>query len=110
MSFSRGIVSAVASAVIAALPVVAPAIAGDPAIRIVYNDLNLATPAGIDQLYSRIRQAAAHYCGPEHLTGTRINSVYERCLKETIATTVQRVNVKALSTLHADHSGSAGQS
>jgi len=109
MSFPRSLFPAIAAAVVATLPVVAPAIADAPAIRIAYGDLNLSTPAGIDQLYSRIKHAAAQYCEPTRVsTGTRLNPTYDSCVKDAIAMTVQKVNVKGLSTLHADRSGSAG--
>jgi UrcA family protein len=107
---SRGILPAIVTAVAAMLPVVASASNDAPAIRVVYGDLNLATPAGLDELYSRIRSAAARYCEAERIvTGTRINAGYDRCIKETVAMTVQKVNVKGLSTLHADRTGAAGQ-
>jgi UrcA family protein len=110
MSPSRGILPAIVTAVVAMLPVVSFASNDPPAIRVVYGDLNLATPAGLDELYSRIRYAAARHCEPERVvTGTRLNSRYDQCIKDTVAMTVQKVNVKGLSTLHADRSGAAGQ-
>lgn len=109
MSPSRGMFPAIVSAIVAALPVVAPATADAPPVKVVYNDLNLSTAAGIDQLYSRIRQAAARYCDSQRVTGTRIHTAYDHCIKDTIALTVQRVNVKALSTVHADHGGGTSE-
>lgn len=100
---------ALAVAVVAALPVVAPAAAESAGIRVVFNDLNLSTPAGIDALYGRIKTAAARFCEPaQPVTGTRLSARYERCVKDAIATTVQKVNTPGLTALHATRSGSAG--
>jgi UrcA family protein len=111
MSLSRvsEFLPALAAIVIAALPVAAPSAAESAGIRVVFSDLNLSTPAGIDALYGRIKTAAARYCEPaQAVTGTRLSARYDRCVKDAIATTVQKVNTPGLTALHATRTGSAG--
>jgi UrcA family protein len=111
MSMSRmsEIFPALAAAVITALPIVAPAAEESTGIRVVVSDLNLSTPAGINALYSRIKTAAALYCEPtRQLTGTRLTPGYNSCVKDVVATTVQKINTPGLTALHATRTGSAG--
>jgi UrcA family protein len=110
MSYARavGLVPAIVVAAFAAFPVIATASAPAEGIRVAYGDLNLSTPAGIDALYARIRAAASHYCEPaREPTGSRLASQYDQCVKETIATTVAKVNVPGLSALHAVRAGAS---
>jgi UrcA family protein len=101
---SKYLTALVASAAVS-LPCLAFA-ADLPGIRVAYGDLNLATPAGVAVLYSRIRGAAERYCEPARIvTGTRVTPEYDRCVKVAIATTVQKVNQPGLTALHAAHSG-----
>jgi len=92
------------------LPCLASEAATDaPGIRITYGDLNLATPAGVEVLYARIRGAAKQYCEPERmLTGTRVSTTYDRCINDTVATAVRKLNQPGLSALHAARSGAGG--
>ena len=92
------------------LPCVASQAAPDaPGIRITYGDLNLATPAGVEALYARIRGAAKQYCEPAlSATGTHVFPVYDRCVEDAVATTVRKLNQPGLSALHAAHSNAGG--
>jgi UrcA family protein len=104
------LLTALVATVAVCLPCVAPEAATDaPGIRIVYHDLNLATPAGVAALYARIRAAAEHYCDPARpVTGTRLSTAFDRCVKDAVATTVQKVNQPGLSALHAARGGASG--
>lgn len=82
-----------------------------PGIRIVYDDLNLATAAGVEALYGRVRVAAEQLCEPTRaVTGTRLSNGYERCVKDAVATTVQKINLPNLTALHAAQAGRGASS
>ncbi len=98
---------ALIASIATALPLAAsPAAADAPTIRISYQDANLATPAGVEVLYRRVQQAASEYCqATRALTGTRVSSAFNRCLKDAVATTVKTIDHPGLSALHAAHGG-----
>lgn len=107
-ALTRTLFPALIASIATALPLAASQAATDaPAIRITYQDLNLATPAGVEALYRRVQQAASEYCqatrGP---TGTRVSVAFSRCVTDAIATTVKSIDHPGLSALHATHSGS----
>ena len=105
------LVPAIVVATFVAVPVIASAATAPEGVRVSIADLNLSTPAGIDRLYARIRAAAAQYCEPaRETTGTHVQLQYDHCVKDAIATTVQKVNVPALSALHASRAGGASHS
>jgi len=93
----------------AALPLAASQAATDsPTIRISYQDLNLATPAGVEALYRRVLQAASGYCeATRALTGTRVSVAFNRCVKDAVATTVKTIDHPGLSAMHAARGGVA---
>jgi len=90
----------------AAWPVAAAHAGGTSAIHISYEDLNLATAAGVSTLYERIRHAAAGYCEPaRELVGTRISPEFTRCVRDAVASTVHQIGHPGLSALHAARNG-----
>lgn len=82
----------------------APAFADDPApreVRISAADLDLGSAAGLAELYSRVRGAARAICEPARgLTGTRIASRFDNCVRETVASAAVRFKTPALTAMH----------
>ena len=65
-------------------------------------DVCAGLAAGIEALYGRVRVAAEQLCEPTRVvTGTRLSNGYERCVKDAVATTVQKINLPNLTALHA---------
>jgi UrcA family protein len=88
------------------LPIDAPhAASAMPTIRVTYQDLDLATSAGVSTLYKRIERAAAEYCESTRLvTGTRVSTAFSRCVQDAVTTTVKKIDQPGLSALHTSHS------
>ena len=105
---TSGILAALAAVAATMTPLLAPAAPQElPAVRLVYSDLNLATPAGVSKLYERIRAAAARSCAPlqETMTGTRINTGYDACVHDAVGSTVEKLAIPGLTALHAARGG-----
>ena len=96
-------------AAVAAVSPIASAAAA-PVVRVAYHDLDLNTDHGVSTLYQRIRRAAATYCRSSRVaTGTRVSSVFNLCVHDAVATTVQKIdqpNLSAYFIAHADKSAS----
>ena len=107
-ALTRSVIPALVAALAAALPIGAShAATNTPGIRLSYDDLNLATPAGVSSLYRRIQHAAGDYCeSTRNLTGTRVSPQYDRCVRDAVATTVKQISHPGLSALHASRGGS----
>ena len=98
--------SLIASIAIALPLAVSQAATDAPTIRITYQDLNLATAAGVEVLYRRVLQAASEYCeSTRALIGTRVSVAFDRCVKDAVATTVKSIDHPGLSAMHAAHGG-----
>jgi UrcA family protein len=72
---------------LAAASVALPAAAADAprvSVRVEYSDLDLATPAGQEELERRLDRAARTICGVDNVkTGTRLPSSWaRRCMRE----------------------------
>ena len=108
-TLTRSPLPALVAALAAALPVGAlHASTNAPGIRLSYDDLNLATPAGVSALYQRIQHAAGDYCeSTRNLTGTRVSPQYDRCVRDAVATTVKQIAHPGLTALHVSHGGSS---
>lgn len=108
-TLTRKLFPALIASIASALPLAAsPAATDAPAIRITYQDLNLATPAGVEALYRRVQQAASEYCeSTRALTGTRVSVAFSRCMKDAVATTVKSIDHRGLSALHTAHGGTS---
>jgi UrcA family protein len=74
--------------------------AGDTvSIEVVYNDLDLASAAGVETLYQRLRGAARNACGER---GKRINEIraYHACYNNALQAAVKGFNSVRLTALH----------
>jgi len=74
-----------------------------PRVTVRYDDLNLATPAGVNALYGRISHAARAVCGDTFARDLSVQAAAERCQSEAIAQAVREVNNPQLAVVHAAH-------
>ncbi len=79
----------------------ATAAAEVPSVTVRYDDLNLSTAAGVDQLYRRISMAAQRVCPLGDLRDLRRVQAAERCQAAALANAVNKVNSPSLAMLHA---------
>jgi UrcA family protein len=69
-----------------------------------YDDLNLATDAGVNTLYRRISLAARSVCPEANVRELGMKSVSERCQAEAVSRAVQELNNPQLALVHAARS------
>lgn len=68
-----------------------------------FDDLNLASQAGVQALYVRIRSAAREVCGPAVLTGMSVSSaVWRDCVGASLHDAVLKVKNPALTSYYTD--------
>lgn len=100
---------AVAACLVATLcaPVAALADSGSnlekQTVRVSYNDLNINSPDGARQLYTRLKRASKSVCGVgSYLELGSINRAVEskHCYRETLDQAVDRINSNQLELLH----------
>ncbi len=97
---------------VAALAAASPiaSVTASSTVRVTYHDLDLDTAAGVATLYKRIRSAAMSYCKSTRVaTGTRVSSAFDLCVRDAVATTIQKIdqpNLSAYYAAHADNSAS----
>ena len=108
-SLTRHLLPSLIASIATALPLaVSQAATNAPTIRITYQDLNLATTAGVEVLYHRMLHAASDYCeATRAVTGTRVSIAFDRCVKDAVATTVKTIGHPGLSAMHAARGGAS---
>lgn len=68
-----------------------------------FDDLNLASPAGVQALYLRIRTAARDVCGPSEITGERAASAaWKDCVNASVNQAVRKVDHPLLSAYYSE--------
>jgi UrcA family protein len=72
-----------------------------PSIAVRYDDLNLATSAGAEALYHRIRNAASQVCRISYTHDVGALAKNRECQANAIAAAVNSVNSSQLAALHA---------
>ena len=72
-----------------------------PSVKVRYDDLNLATSAGVDTLYRRISSAARAVCPDEHSRDLGIVAASQVCRANAVAQAVHEVNNPQLVLVHA---------
>jgi UrcA family protein len=72
-----------------------------PSVTVRYDDLNLATTAGVDTLYRRISVAAREVCPDVHPRGLAVVAASQRCRADAVAQAVQAVGNARLAAVHA---------
>jgi len=81
--------------------------------KVTFSDLNLDTQAGANALYARLRHAAEEVCEPFDGNELSRHSMWQRCVGNSLAAAVAKVNKPKVTALHnqsANHSGSDGNS
>lgn len=74
-----------------------------------WEDLNLARPAGLNQLYLRLEQASRAVCAPrENSRNPPMRRDYEGCQARAMEAAVNDVGHQGLRDLHASRSGNSG--
>lgn len=98
---STGLRGLIATAIFGALAFSVSAVsAADPtsaSINVKYADLNIASPSGAAVLYERIRTAALSAC---NYFWFKTDADEARCVQQTIANAVTKVNQPALSAVY----------
>jgi UrcA family protein len=109
MNNSKSVASA-AVMLLASAFVVPSAFAGDPVygeVRtedIKFDDLNLATTAGVDALHKRIQAAAKRVCAVSsaHQPYQYASAASNKCTKEAMARAIEKINLPALTEFAAN--------
>lgn len=75
-------------------------------LRVAYGDLNLASQAGVDTLYARLRSAAKRVCSPrEDIRNLLRHREWRQCMRSALDGAVGDLNVPALSRTHQAATG-----
>lgn len=106
-SLSRSFWLALAAATLSTAPAVA-APAKDRSVEVRYDDLDLSSPAGRSKLEKRIRNAAQGLCSFRGLPPAREVEKTSACMKQTVARTMQRIELAAADQRAAEGMGDAG--
>src|SRR5450631_2240487 len=78
----------------------------DPMMKtVMYGDLNLANPQGVERLYRRIAAAAQQVCDSRQGRSLHAQAMESICTQQSIARTVAAVGQPALTSLHAVKTG-----
>ena len=81
----------------------------EQSVSVSWADLNLARPAGLNQLYLRLEQASRAVCAPrEDSRNPPMRRDYENCQARAMDAAVSDIGNRALRNLHADRRGAAG--
>jgi UrcA family protein len=91
------IVTGIFGALASSISAVSPADPSSASITVKYADLNLASPSGALVLYERIRAAAQSAC---NYFWFKTDADEARCVQNTIANAVTKVNQPALSAVY----------
>ena len=81
-----------------------------PSVTVWYADLDLNTPAGIDELYARLRTAARSVCNVGERRSLAEAMAAKSCYAEVLGTAVDDAKLPTLTALHRAESGRAGRS
>lgn len=98
---SLALATACAALAVSTMSVAAPATTQVPSVKVRYDDLNLATSAGVSTLYKRIARAARNVCPDAYSRDLTMVAASEQCQAEAIARAVNEVNNPQLASLYA---------
>ena len=99
---SLALAGALAAMSVTAISFAAPA-DDVPSVAVRYDDLNLATAAGVNTLYSRISHAARQVCPDPFSRDLAVVIASERCQAEAVGRAVHDVNNPQLAMVYASH-------
>lgn len=113
MNIRNRILNATVLAIAAGSSLAVPAIGdvaddhhGTRSLTVVYGDLDLSQPAGIDAMYGRLSLAAERVCAPrEDARSPARRRIWERCVATSIDRSVAEVNNPLLSDVHSARTG-----
>jgi UrcA family protein len=71
-----------------------------PSVVVKYDDLSLNTRAGVANLHSRIRNAAAQVCSPLNSRVLGLREEFERCVTDAVSQSVSAVGNANLRQFH----------
>ena len=71
-----------------------------PSIVVKYDDLNLASKAGIAKLHARIHGAARYVCTPLDSRVLGLREAYDRCVTDAVAQAVDTIGNSNLDNYH----------
>jgi UrcA family protein len=94
--------STCAALLVTTLSVAAPASGDVLSVTVRYDDLNLASPAGMNTLYKRIARAARDVC-PEDSLDLAIAAESHHCRADAITRAINEVNNQQLALARASH-------
>lgn len=69
-------------------------------VRVAFADLNLATDAGIEQLYTRLRKASDEVCGVGNIRELKAYALAAACATRALSDAVEQVHSDKLSARH----------
>lgn len=69
-------------------------------VTVEYSDLDLASPNGVDRLYSRLRSAARNVCGEYEARDLRTRASARSCYVRALGEAVRDVDHAALTAMH----------
>jgi UrcA family protein len=98
---SLALAGACAALAVTTVSFAAPPSDDPPSVAVRYDDLNLATTAGVSELYSRISHAARAVCPDPYSRDLGIVAASERCRAAAVTRAVSEVNNPQLALLHA---------
>jgi len=98
---SFAVASAFAALVVTTTSFATPYSDAAPSVTVRYDDLNLATSAGVDTLYRRISSAARAVCSDENSHDLAIVAANRLCRENAVAQAVREVNNPQLALVHA---------
>jgi len=67
-----------------------------------FSDLNLSNPAGVAELYRRIKGTAHRLCANHNATTTLRSRSQAKCTREAVAEAVERMQNERLTALHRE--------
>ena len=98
---SLAVAAAAAALTVATTSFATPPSSDPPSVSVRYDDLNLATAAGVNALYHRISTAARAVCPDIYSRDLGIVAAGERCQASAIAHAVSDLHNPQLALLHA---------
>jgi len=98
---SLAVAGAFAALTVTAVSFAAPSSDNVPTVTVRYDDLNLATAAGVDTLYRRISSAAREVCPDMYSRDLKIVAASAHCRADAVAQAVHAVNNPQLALVHA---------
>jgi UrcA family protein len=83
-----------------------PAGKSDPAMTIRYNDLDLRSAQGANEMLHRIRKVAVDYCQPGE-TGFEATARFETCYRQTVSQAVAKLNAPRVTAAYDAKAGAS---